>query len=73
MAQARLIIRKAKSRPCDEHGLGGLNLVLVAKRFGVLSSSPYRHFRDKNELLARVALLLDPALLALGEHDWAES
>lgn len=57
----------------DEHGLGKFSLALVAARLGVKPPSLYHHFRDKNELLAEVALLLlDPTPFVLEETDWAE-
>lgn len=57
----------------DEHGLGGFNLSRVAARLGVKPPSLYHHFRDKNALLAEVALLLlDPTPFVLTETDWAE-
>lgn len=57
----------------DEHGLGGFSLARVAALLGVKPPSLYHHFRDKNELLAEVALvLLDPTPFTLTENDWAE-
>lgn len=57
----------------DEYGLGGFSLAHVATRLGVKPPSLYHHFRDKNELLAEVALLLlDPTPIVLEETDWAE-
>jgi AcrR family transcriptional regulator len=38
-----------------EVGPAGFTLREVARRAGVSHNAPYRHFRDKNELLARVA------------------
>lgn len=57
----------------DEHGLKGFNLALVAKRLGVKPPSLYHHFRDREEVLAEVALLLlDPGTIELSETNWAE-
>lgn len=38
-----------------ESGPAGFNLREVARRAGVSHNAPYRHFRDKDELLAEVA------------------
>src|SRR5271163_3285812 len=38
-----------------EVGPAGFNLREVARRAGVSHNAPYRHFRDKGELLAEVA------------------
>jgi AcrR family transcriptional regulator len=39
-----------------EHGAHGFTLVDAARRAGVSAAAPYRHFRDKEALLAEVAL-----------------
>jgi AcrR family transcriptional regulator len=39
-----------------EAGPGGFTLREVARRAGVSHNAPYRHFRDKDELLAAVAI-----------------
>lgn len=38
-----------------EEGVGGLNLRKVARRAGVSEAAPYRHFEDKQALLAAIA------------------
>jgi AcrR family transcriptional regulator len=38
-----------------EEGVHGLNLREAARRAGVSTAAPYRHFQDKSELLAAVA------------------
>ena len=40
----------------DTQGLDALSLALVARQLGVKAPSLYYHFKDKNELLAEVAL-----------------
>ena len=40
----------------DTQGLDSLSLALVARQLGVKAPSLYYHFKDKNELLAEVAL-----------------
>ena len=39
----------------SEQGARGLSLRKVAKRAGVSHAAPYRHFKDKNAILAAVA------------------
>lgn len=59
----------------DTQGLNKLSLDLVAKRLGVKAPSLYYHFKDKNELLAEVALILlrdiDPP--KIDENDWEKT
>ena len=59
----------------DAQGLDKLSLELVAKRLGVKAPSLYYHFKDKNELLAEVALILlrdiDPP--KIDENDWEKT
>lgn len=38
-----------------EHGLGGFAIAEVARIVGVSAAAPYRHFRDRDALLAEVA------------------
>ena len=39
----------------EEHNIASLSLRQVAKRVGVSHTAPYRHFKDKEDLLAGVA------------------
>jgi TetR/AcrR family tetracycline transcriptional repressor len=59
----------------DTEGLGKLSLELVARRLGVKAPSLYYHFKDKNALLAEVALMLlrdiDPP--KIDESDWEKT
>lgn len=59
----------------DTQGLQSLSLELVARRLGVKAPSLYYHFKDKNELLAEVALILlkdiDPP--KIDEDDWEKT
>ena|SRR3990167_1369877 len=56
----------------DSVGLQALNLELVAKQLGVKAPSLYYHFKDKNELLSEVALMLlrDIEPPKIDENDW---
>jgi AcrR family transcriptional regulator len=42
-------------RLLSETGLAGFSVAELARRLGVSSAAPYRHFRDREELLAAVA------------------
>lgn len=59
----------------DAQGLQSLSLELVAKRLGVKAPSLYYHFKDKNELLSEVVLLLlreiEPP--KVDENDWEKT
>ncbi|MBA68171.1 MAG: TetR family transcriptional regulator [Rhizobiales bacterium] len=59
----------------DTQGLDKLSLEHVARRLGVKAPSLYYHFKDKNELLAEVALILlrdiDPP--KIDENDWEKT
>ena len=59
----------------DTLGLDKLSLELVARQLGVKAPSLYYHFKDKNELLAEVALILlrdiDPP--KIDENDWEKT
>jgi AcrR family transcriptional regulator len=50
----RVLIDKALEI-ISEQGAGDLSLRQVAKRAGVSHAAPYRHFKDKNAILAAVA------------------
>jgi AcrR family transcriptional regulator len=39
----------------SESGLAGFSVAELARRLGVSTAAPYRHFRDRDELLAAVA------------------
>jgi len=51
----RAALIKATLRAIAEDGPEGFTLRDVARRAGVSPAAPYRHFRDKDELLAAVA------------------
>ena len=59
----------------DTQGLQSLSLELVARRLGVKAPSLYYHFKDKNELLSEVALILlkdiDPT--KIDENYWEKT
>lgn len=46
---------EAALRLIQEHGPGGFSFAEVARLVGVSGAAPYRHFRDRNALLAEVA------------------
>lgn len=57
-----------------EQGIAGISLRAVAKAAGVSHAAPYRHFRDKEHLLASVAergfeSLIETMQAAAGEQD----
>lgn len=51
----RAALIEATLRAITAHGPDGFTLRDVARRAGVSAAAPYRHFRDKEELLAAVA------------------
>jgi len=51
----RPALLRAAVRLIAQSGPGGFTLREVARRAGVSHNAPYRHFRDKSELLAEVA------------------
>jgi AcrR family transcriptional regulator len=68
----RAALVKATLRAVAEHGPEGFTLRDVARRAGVSAAAPYRHFQDKDELLAAVAgecadRLVDTLEAAVGE------
>lgn len=68
----RALIR-AGSRIIEEKGLDGLSLRQVARAAGVSHAAPYRHFKDKADLLAAIAQvgferLTDRAVQAAQRH-----
>lgn len=65
---------QAGSKIIEEKGLAGLSLREVARAAGVSHTAPYRHFRDKADLLAAIAQvgfeqLTDDAGKAARHHD----
>jgi AcrR family transcriptional regulator len=62
---------EAASRLVAEKGPAGFTLREVARRAGVSHNAPYRHFRDKSDLLATMAAIgfreLTQAMLAAAE------
>ena len=59
----------------DDTGLQSLSLEAVARRLGVKAPSLYYHFKDKNELLAEVVLILlkDIETPKIDEEDWEKT
>ena len=51
----RPAILKAAAKLLEKQGLGGLSLRAIARRAGVSHAAPYRHFRDRESLLAALA------------------
>jgi len=47
----------AASRLLEQHNISSLSLRAVAKEVGVSHTAPYRHFKDKESLLAGIASL----------------
>lgn len=52
----------ASAQLIEEEGLLDFSMVAAARRLGVSSAAPYRHFRDRNDLLNAVADLAFHAL-----------
>jgi AcrR family transcriptional regulator len=68
----RSLIR-AGTKKIEEKGLDGLSLREVARAAGVSHTAPYRHFRDKADLIAAIAQkgfeqLTDDATAAADRH-----
>src|SRR5678815_2409786 len=67
---------KATLRAIAEDGPDGFTLRDVARRAGVSPAAPYRHFEDKEQLLAavaaecadRLAATVEAAVAEAGEH-----
>lgn len=59
----------------DAKGLKALSLEAVARELNVKAPSLYYHFKDKNELLAEVVILLlrDIEPPKIEEHDWEKT
>lgn len=53
----RHALLEAARQTLDETGVAGVSLRAVARRAGVSQTAPYRHFKDKAELLAAVAAM----------------
>lgn len=51
----RRALLEAARKEIAAHGAPGLSLASLARRAGVAQSAPYRHFADRDELLAAVA------------------
>jgi TetR/AcrR family tetracycline transcriptional repressor len=58
----------------DRDGLAALSVQAVARAMNVTAPSLYHHFKDKDELLQRVAraLLLEVGEQSQGESDWED-
>lgn len=52
----RRTLLEAAGREIAAHGAQSLSLASLARRAGVAQSAPYRHFADREELLAAVAI-----------------
>ena len=52
----RNILIKTAMRMLTQNGLSGLSLRAVSKEAGVSHTAPYRHFRDKTDLLEAIAV-----------------
>ena len=48
----------------EERGVNGVNMAEAARRAGVSSGAPYKHFRDKDDLLAALAEYSSALVLA---------
>src|SRR4029453_14225106 len=49
------VLREAARKLIEEHGAFGFSLTEAARLAGVSPAAPYRHFRDRDALLAEVA------------------
>ncbi len=58
-------LRAAALQLVAERGAGGLSIAEAARRAGVSSAAPYRHYDDRDALLADLAVR---ALTALAER-----
>lgn len=68
----RLAAADAALRLIDQNGLEALSLQSVARALGVSAPSLYHHFRDKDELLAKVARRMLEEVGAEQDH-WSEN
>ena len=60
-----------------ERGVRGFSLAEVSRRLGVTAAAPYRHFADRDELLAAVAVralhaFADALAAEIGDADTPE-
>jgi AcrR family transcriptional regulator len=69
----RAALLQATLRAIAEDGPDGFTLRDVARRAGVSPAAPYRHFRDKDELLAAVAAECAERLAQMVEASVAEA
>src|SRR4051812_36803257 len=51
----RPALLRAASKTLEKEGAGALSLRDLARRAGVSHNAPYRHFRDRDSLLAAIA------------------
>lgn len=51
----RAAVLQAASKILEKHGISGLSLREAARRAGVSHNAPYRHFPDRESLLAAIA------------------
>src|SRR6201982_4321332 len=54
-AHLKEVLLEAARKLIEEHGAFGFSLTEAARRAGVSPAAPYRHFRDRDALLAEVA------------------
>jgi AcrR family transcriptional regulator len=73
----RSAVLAAAARLIEKEGVAGLSVREAARRAGVSHNAPYRHFRDRDSLLAGLAdegsLLLEKALEGRSGRELAEA
>ena len=73
----RSAVLAAAARLIEKEGIAGLSVREAARRAGVSHNAPYRHFRDRDSLLAGLAeegvVLLEKALAGRSGRELAEA
>lgn len=73
----RSAVLAAAARLIEKEGIAGLSVREAARRAGVSHNAPYRHFRDRDSLLAGLAeegvILLERALEGRSGRDLGEA